>query len=175
MQYREAVEIPKSRWFRLVTIIGRFGLAAVPFAQVAHFLAFAPEGDERAMLAFFIPPIVASMFVLADNGRFNSTFVRAAWLLLTVLSFAAMLAQTQFLPIKPQFPALPAPLDRVLVFYLAGWYAYVLVVCPLWFLYWRLVSAGSSLGPVGVRFVLGSIVWSMGVATIVYYSLCKLF
>jgi hypothetical protein len=126
------------------------------------------------MLAFFAPPIAASLFVLADNGRFNSTVVRAAWLLLAVLSFASLLAQSPLLQIKPPFPTLPARVGRIMMFYLAGWYSYVLVVCPVWFIYWRLVIARSFLGPVGARFVLGSTVWAVGVATFVSMMVQKL-
>jgi hypothetical protein len=126
------------------------------------------------MLAFFMPPIFATLFVIADNGRFHRTAVRAAWVLLFVTAVASLGAELTFLPVKPQFPALPDKVDRVMVFYLIGWYSYVLVVCPGWFVYWRTIGEGRYFGRLSRRFLVGSLFWLCTVVAFAFGAARKL-
>jgi hypothetical protein len=162
-------------WLRALKLLGRYGLAWIPFIQAGLFLARAPGADERAMLAFFLPPVVASVFLIADNGRFDRTAVRAAWLLLSVTAVASLVAELNFLPIMPQFPALPARVDRVMVLYLAGWYSYVLIICPAWFIHWRLAGDGRCHGRASRSFIVGCLVWLGFVGTFAFLAMRKLF
>jgi len=174
LQQTETGLLQDSRSRRVTTLLGRYCLTWIPFVQVGLFLANVPGPDERAMLAFFLPPVAASLFLIADNGRFDKTGVRAAWLLLSVAAFASLAAEIDLLPIKPQFPALPARVDRVLVYYLAGWYSYVLIVCPAWFVHWRLVGGGRSQGTVGGPFIVGCATWAIFVGTFAILAARKL-
>ena len=101
LEYTQSTGRRESRSLRVIALIARYGLTWIPFIQVAHFLATLPGADERALLMFFIPPIVAALFVIADNGRFDRTAVRAAWLLLSVTAGASLAAEIDVLPIKP--------------------------------------------------------------------------
>jgi hypothetical protein len=163
------------RSLRALKLLGLYGLAWIPFIQAGLFLARVPGADERAMLLFFMPPVAASVFVMADNGRFERTVVRAAWLLLSVTAVASLITELNFLPIKPQFPALPARVDRVMVLYLVGWYSYVMILCPGWFVYWRLVGNGRCHGRVSRGFVVGCLVWLGFVGTLLFLAMRKLF
>jgi hypothetical protein len=164
-----------ARWFRALKLLGEYGLAWIPFVQAGLFLARAPGADERAMLLFLLPPVVAAVFLIADNGRFNRTAVRAAWLLLSVTAVASLIAELNFLPIKAQFPALPPRLDRVIVLYLAGWYSFVLIICPAWFVHWRLAGEGRCHGRASRSFIVGCLVWLGFVGTIAFQAIPKLF
>lgn len=165
-----------SRWLRAATLLGKYGVTCIPFIQVVLCLAAQPGADERAMLMFFVPPVVASLFLLADNGRFDRTVVRGAWILLTVNSIASLVAEIDVLPIKAQFPGkLPPRIDRVLVLYLASWYSFILVVCPAWYLYWRFVGGGRIRGGVGWKFIIGWLGWALFVSILATGAARKIF
>lgn len=120
---------------RAIANVACFGVGCLPFIQVGRLLAAQP-GDGHAMLMFFLPASIAALVVIADNDRFDRTFVRGAWLLIFVNAIVSALAELDVLPIRPRFAGmLPAQMDRVFVLYLIGWYSYVLVVCPGWLLW----------------------------------------
>lgn len=163
-----------SRWLRAVKLLAKYGLSSVPFIEVGLFLARQPQ--HRAMLLFFLPAVVAAIFILADNGRFEKTTVRGAWILLTVSAIASFLAEVNFPPIKPLFAGiLPPRIDRIFVFYVISWYTFVLVICPVWFLRWRLMGAGRSRGPIRWKFKLRVAVWLVGVVSFAILAGRKLF
>lgn len=160
---------------RAVVVLVCYGLSCLPFIQVGLLLAAQP-GDERAMLMFFLPPAFAALFVIADNGRFEPTFVRGAWLLLIVNAIVSALAEFDILPILPQFAGvLPAPMDRVFVLYLAGWYSFVLVVCPGWFLCRRVAVIRRTRGHIGWWFIGGWLSYAGLLGTIILAAGRKLF
>lgn len=170
------IQYDESRWMRGAKLLWHWGITCIPFIEVARFLAVQRNADFYAMLMFFIPPLAASLWVLADNGRFNRALVRGAWLLLSVNAVASFFVQIDRLPLQPQFAgALPARLDRALVIYLIGWYSFVLVVCPLWYLRWRMHDTNQTRRSNGWKFALGTLCWAIGVATLAVLAARKLF
>lgn len=140
---------------RAVVTLACHGLSSLPFIQVALLLAAQP-GDELSMLMFFLSPTFAALFVIADDGRFEPAFVRGAWLLLAVNAIVSALAELEILPLQPQFTgALPANTDRVFVLYLVGFYSFISVVCPGWFLCRRVAGIRRTCGHMGWRFIGG--------------------
>lgn len=154
----------------------RCGLLLLPFAQVVQELARQPGADERALLMFFLPPVLAALFLAADNGHFDRTIIRGAWLLIAVNAVVSALAEIDVLPIQPQFPgALPARIDRLVVLHLAGWYSFVLLVCPGWLLCSRVAAVRRSGESVGWCFVGGWLGYATGIGILAAAAGCKLF
>lgn len=174
MPNQDQIENPfHGRWIRGAVLV-KYAVACIPFFNLAHFLATHPCGDQRAVLGFFIPPALASLFILADNGHFERIVVRAAWMLLLVNAVAACFAEVDLLPIKAQFPGvLPPRIDRHLVYYVAGWFTFVLIVCPVWYLHWRFVGGGRR-GVVSSAFVMGWSAWALFVSAFATLALRKL-
>lgn len=162
LKAKQTVSSTQGRSLRALMLLARYGLSSIPFIEVGAFLLGRPAN--HALLLFFLPPIIAALFILADNGRFDRTVLRGAWILLMVTAFASFLAEINVPPIKPQFAGiLPLRVDRVFVCYLIGWYTFVLVICPIWFLRWRIFGPGRSRGPIDWKFKLCLATWLVGV------------
>jgi hypothetical protein len=87
---------------------------------------------ERAVLAFFIPPILALLFLVTNTGRFNPTVIRGCRLFLSMIVVSVLLGEQRFVlaNLKPQFPGMPAQADRILVFYFVAYGLFLWVICP---------------------------------------------
>ena len=100
------------------------GRAVIQFANLPN--------AERAMLLYFIPPILAFLFITCDTGNFNPTVVRGCRLFLSTIAITVLLAELPFvLPnLKPQFPGLPRQADRTLVFYFGAYALFLWITFP---------------------------------------------
>lgn len=156
--------------------MGNLALTCIPFGQVIHCLALHPVADQRAMLMFFLPAVLASLFVLADNGRFNRTVVKGARLLLSVNAITAVVVDANLLTLKPQFAGiLPPQVDRALVLYLIGWYTFILIVCPCWYLHWRFAGEGRLYGRLSIKSRIGWLTWAFVLSAFMVAAGRKLF
>jgi hypothetical protein len=88
------------------------------------------------VLLYFVPPVLAYLFLIADTGKFNRTAILGCEIFLSLISIAVVLGEQPFvLPnLKLQFPGMPPQADRVLVFYFAAYLLFILVICPAYVL-----------------------------------------
>jgi len=110
-----------------------FVAAAVLVQAVAH-LAVNPN-FERAVLLYFLPPLIA-LFLISINliRGTNWTVIVLCQIFLNMIAFAVVLGELPFvLPnLKPQFPGMPPQQDRVLVFYFAAYALFLAASLPAW-------------------------------------------
>jgi hypothetical protein len=160
------------RRLRAIASVTCLGFSCLPFIQVGWFLAAQP-GDGHAMLMFFLPASIAALVVIADNGRFDRTFVRGAWLLIVVNAIVSAFVELDILPIRPQFAGmLPARMDRVFVLYLIGWYSFVLVVCPGWLLCSSVAELRRTCRRIGWGFIGGWLGYAALLGVMIFAGTC---
>lgn len=97
---------------------------------IAH-LARLPN-VERAILLYFIPPLIAWLILAINRGRIQATPITGCRLFLTMIAAAVTLGEMTFIlpSLKPQFPGMPPVADRVLVFYFAAYIIFIWLICP---------------------------------------------
>jgi hypothetical protein len=123
---------------------------------------------ERPVLGFFVPPVIAILFLAADNGKFNRTVIRGCELFLGMIAVAVILGEQQFVipNLKPQFPGMPAQAERILIFYFVAYGLFLWIICPAFVLgtpiYLR--SQGLPQGMSSVILYAGLICWLSTIA-----------
>ena len=144
-------------------------IVVIPLLEVIFLLATLPN-VERAILMVFIPPFLACLFLLANNGKFNSTLVLGCRLFLGIISIAVFFGRHRLLlpNLKPQIPGMPVAADRILVFYGIGYGLFLWILCPAYvfgssfYRLWRRLPGGMS------RPILfaGSVCWLLTIGTL---------
>ncbi len=87
---------------------------------------------------YFAPPVIASLFLLADTGRFEPIVIRGCWLFLNVVAVGVILGQQTFVfpglmpTVARAFPGMPVQANRIMMFYFIAYFSFLLVVCPIW-------------------------------------------
>jgi hypothetical protein len=154
-------------------VLHMFVAAAVLVQAVAH-LAVNPN-FERAVLLYFLPPLIA-LFLISINliRGTNWTVIVLCQIFLNMIAFAVVLGELPFvLPnLKPQFPGMPPQQDRVLVFYFAAYALFLWVLLPPYLLgsallqHYRKQPASISL----ITCCLGAVTWTGIMITFVALS-----
>ena len=105
---------------------------AAALAYAVTLLALLPN-VERAMLLWFVPPLLAC-FLLALNkiNRTNPEVICLCKVFLSMVAVAVLLGEQRvlFANLKPQFPGMPAQQDRILTFYFMAYALFLWVLLP---------------------------------------------
>lgn len=117
------------RWLTRLHDLLAFSALVVAAVQLAQL-----PNAERWILFFFIPPLIAGAFLLANRG--DPFFLAACRLFLSMIAIAVTVAEvTLALPVpKPQFPGMPLLADRILVAYLVAYGLFLWILCPAYVL-----------------------------------------
>jgi hypothetical protein len=111
-----------------------FAIAALTFA-IVHLLSI--PNVERAILAYFIPPLIAGTILLVN--RSDPLLLAACRFFISLIANGVLIAElTIQLPFpKPQFPPMPLVADRILCYYFVSFGLFLWIVCPAYILmYW---------------------------------------
>jgi hypothetical protein len=119
--------LPMGRMLRVAHDLVAFvilAFAVVKFAALPQF--------PRVTLLYFVPPVLAFLFLAFNTGKFNPTVLCGCRLFLSMIAIAVLLGELPFvLPnLKPLFPGMPANQDRVIAFYFAAYGLFLWVICP---------------------------------------------
>lgn len=102
-------------------------VAALSFA-IGHLIAL--PNVERAILLFFIPPVIAGAFLIAN--RSDPFLLSACRFFISLIAYAVLIAElTTWAPIpKPQFAGMPLVADRILSYYFVAFGLFLWIICP---------------------------------------------
>jgi hypothetical protein len=140
------------RFIWILNVIHLIAAAAVLAHAAAH-LAINPK-IERAVLLYFVPPVLAVLLLAVNLIRgTNPAVIILCQVFLDMIAVAVLLGELKFfLPnIKPQFPGVPPQQDRILTFYFIAYMMFLWILLPPYFLggsmyqHYRKVPAAISL------------------------------
>jgi len=121
-----------SQRFLTILHVAHLSFVAVVLSRAAAHLANNPN-VERAVLLYFVPPLIAA-FLIAVNliNATNPAVIALCQIFLSLIAVAVLLAELpQVMPnLKPQFPGLPPQQDRILVFYFFAYFLYLWILLP---------------------------------------------
>ena len=107
-------------------------VAGAVLAYAVSHLALNPN-IERAVLMYFVPPLLALLIIAINLIRgTNPDVIVLGELLLDMIAIAVLLGEHPFFGriLKPQFPGMPPQQDHVLVCYFIAYFLFFLFVLP---------------------------------------------